>query len=374
MSTQCTVTFVVLLSVVGGLCAPCSPHTCKLPACLCSGSRIPGGLAPENTPQIVLITLTDAATPELNYTFYTKLFNASKTNPNGCPPTFTAFVSHNYTNYFEVQTLHALGHEIADNSITRRNDSSWWKQANATEWENEVGGQLEILKKWGQIPAEDIKGFRAPYLQNGGDTEFKVLSRTLNFTYDTSLPEFTPPHMWPYTLDFESTQECDFPPCPNASYPGFWEIPITKLVDEKGLCNDLASCVKSDSEWLAYMLLKTNFIQHYTSNRAPFHIPLSAAWFMESNFTLNATRRFFNDLVGLKDVWVVTISQAIEWIRKPTQNIDLMEFEPWKCDKEPPVVCADSAVNTCKYGSHYLYTCTTPCPKHYPDYGNPDGN
>ncbi|XP_035674685.1 chitin deacetylase 8-like [Branchiostoma floridae] len=368
----------VLLLAAGGLCAPCTVTECQLPDCHCSGTIVPGNLNPANVPQIVLVTLTDAIRQDLDFDYYSKLFNPNKTNPNGCPPTFTVFVSHPYTNYYEVQTMHSLRHEIADNSITRRGPSSWWAEANSTEWENEVGGMREILAKWAQIPAENVKGFRAPYLQNGGDTEFEVLAATLKLTYDTTRPTrmFMRPPMWPYTLDYDTIQECAIPPCPTASYPGFWEVPIIDLQDENGNpCNELAACAKPESEEAAYLLLKSNFDQHYNSNRAPFHVPLTAAWFETSPDTnFEATRRFFNDIMDMDHVWLVTISQAIEWVRNPTQNDELNEFEPWKCDGEPPAVCDQSAVNTCRYGDDTLITCTTPCPPNYPGYGNPDGN
>ena len=45
----------------------------------------------------------------------------------------------------------------------------------------------KILEIFGQIRADDIKGFRAPYLQAGGDLMFEAMSRC-GVMYDTSLP------------------------------------------------------------------------------------------------------------------------------------------------------------------------------------------
>lgn len=52
-----------------------------------------------------------------------------------------------------------------------------------------------------------------------------------NFTYDLSWPSnikfdgLGP--LYPYTLDYKSTQTCPTiqQPCPKMSYPGLWEIP-----------------------------------------------------------------------------------------------------------------------------------------------------
>ena len=60
----------------------CDPSYCRLPNCFCGGSKIPGGLKAENTPQFVLLTFDDAVNG-LNREFFTKLFS-KRVNPNGC--------------------------------------------------------------------------------------------------------------------------------------------------------------------------------------------------------------------------------------------------------------------------------------------------
>ena len=78
----------------------------------------------------------------------------------------------------------------------------------------EIGGMREILRKWGNVKEEDVKGYRAPYIQVGGNTEFKVL-RDLGFLYESSMPtRIIDEPLWPYTLDYRSTQECVIQPCP----------------------------------------------------------------------------------------------------------------------------------------------------------------
>ena len=61
----------------------CDPSYCRLPNCFCGGSKIPGGLKTENTPQFVLLTFDDAVNG-LNKEFFSKLFS-NRVNPNGCP-------------------------------------------------------------------------------------------------------------------------------------------------------------------------------------------------------------------------------------------------------------------------------------------------
>lgn len=135
----------------------------------------------------------------------------------GCNITATFFVSHKYTDYQMVESLRHWRHEIADHTITHRTPISWWKNATYEEWKNEITGQREILRKFGHIEQETVKGFRAPYLQLGGNNQYKALWDS-KFLYDSSIPT-TQTQMWPYTFDYKSTQECNVkPPCPTGKH------------------------------------------------------------------------------------------------------------------------------------------------------------
>lgn len=193
----------------------CEPSRCKLPDCRCSGTDIPGNLNASNIPQIVMVTFDDAVN-EQNFNFYLKLFNG-KTNPNGCNISGTFFVSHEYTNYVMVNLLYHQGHSMADHSITHRTPISWWKNANYSQWTSEIVGQRTILNKVGFVAVDHVKGVRAPFLQIGGDNEFKMLYDN-KFLFDSSMPTLQRnPPLWPYTFDYRSTQECTIPPCPQGN-------------------------------------------------------------------------------------------------------------------------------------------------------------
>ena len=69
-----------------------------------------------------------------------------------------------YTNYCEVQDLYSQRHEIGDNSISRLLPSSWWANATQEGRREEILGMRDILRKWGNVKAEDVKGYRAPYI------------------------------------------------------------------------------------------------------------------------------------------------------------------------------------------------------------------
>lgn len=98
----------------------CDLTLCAPPDCFCSkdGSIIPGRLEPTQTPQMILLTFDDAINFE-NFDFFTnKLFTANRKNPNGCPIRATFYVSHQFTNYQQVQKMWNDGHEVAVHSIT----------------------------------------------------------------------------------------------------------------------------------------------------------------------------------------------------------------------------------------------------------------
>ena len=99
---------------------PENPSVCQPPHCFCSktGYEIPGGLRPHETPQLVVLTFDDATNGK-TMPIYKRLFAEGKyKNPNGCDVKGTFFISHEWTNYDDVQWLYYQNHELAANSIT----------------------------------------------------------------------------------------------------------------------------------------------------------------------------------------------------------------------------------------------------------------
>lgn len=76
-----------------------------------------GDLPGEEVPQIVLLTFDDAIN-DLNKGLYHDIFEKGRVNPNGCPITATFYVSHEWTDYGQVQNLYADGHEMASHSVS----------------------------------------------------------------------------------------------------------------------------------------------------------------------------------------------------------------------------------------------------------------
>lgn len=76
-----------------------------------------GDLPVETLPQIVLLTFDDSVN-DLNKQLYSDLFEKGRVNPNGCPIGATFYVSHEWTDYSQVQNLYSDGHEIASHTIS----------------------------------------------------------------------------------------------------------------------------------------------------------------------------------------------------------------------------------------------------------------
>lgn len=76
-----------------------------------------GGIPVVQTPQIVLLTFDDAVN-DLNNPLYSDLFENGRKNPNGCPISATFYVSHEWTDYSQVQNLYADGHEMASHTVS----------------------------------------------------------------------------------------------------------------------------------------------------------------------------------------------------------------------------------------------------------------
>ena len=77
---------------------------------------------------------------------YDELFD-EVSNPNDCPAVGTLFISHNYTNYFLVESAYSRGYEAADHTVTHQEPTTYWEQADYTTWKNEIDGQKEILHR-----------------------------------------------------------------------------------------------------------------------------------------------------------------------------------------------------------------------------------
>ncbi|CAH1255718.1 unnamed protein product [Diabrotica balteata] len=347
--------------------AKCRKDVCLLPDCSCGGKDIPGNISVEEVPQIVLMTFDDAVN-DLNKPYYIDIFENGRKNPNGCPISATFYVSHEWTDYSQVQNLYADGHEMASHTVSH----SFGEQFSQKKWTREVAGQREILAAYGGVHLEDVRGMRAPFLSVGGNKMFKMLYDS-NFTYDSSMPIYeNKPPSWPYTLDYKLFHDCMIPPCPTRSYPGVWEVPMVMWQDlNGGRCSMGDACSNPPDADGVFKMLTKNFMRHYTTNRAPFGLFYHAAWFTQPHHK-EGFINFIDSILAKNDVWFLTNWQAIQWVRDPTPMSRLGSFQPFQCNyQNRPKRCNNPKVCNLwhKSGVRYMRTCQ-PCPDIYPWTGN----
>ncbi|XP_014480783.1 PREDICTED: uncharacterized protein LOC106747613 isoform X2 [Dinoponera quadriceps] len=395
----------------------CKPQKCRPPDCWCSedGAGIPGNLTALAVPQMITITFDDAVNAE-NFELYSKIFTDDRKNPNGCPIRGTFYISHQYTNYRDVQYLWNVGHEIAAHSITHRGPEEWWsRNATIEDWFDEMVGMANIIKKYAAVRIGDIKGVRAPFLQVGWNRQYLMMSE-FGFVHDSSIvAPFSDPPLWPYTLDYRPSHPCVRVGqlCPTRSYPGIWELPLNQLLagvsDHRATdgtrsrltagsfvrfcdsvpgenrscrfhsravseqvsqcasiltfgtftqdytCTTVDSCPSDLSGEEIYKMLMLNFKRHYLTNRAPLGLHFHASWFQNPMY-FYAFNKFVDDLLRLDDVFFVTSHQVVEWMRRPTSLSEIEKFTSWQCEKrrlESFEVACDLP-NSCKLPSRVL--------------------
>ncbi|XP_076319463.1 chitin deacetylase 7-like [Tachypleus tridentatus] len=360
----------------------CNTSQCLLPNCFCSsdGTQIPGGLEPEQTPQMVFLTF-DGALNYINYEQYQNVLNETRKNPNGCPIKATFFTAHEYSSYFFVQKLYSDGHEFGVNSVSHRQPEDWWSTASYEDWTEEMVGQREILIKFANLSRDSVLGSRAPFLKPGGNNMATMLF-DYNFAYDSSIavPQVKTP-IWPYTLDYGIPHRCLTKNCPSHSFPGMWEIPLNTMFSEEGISNQCVladQCVLPSDEKLVFDFLNENFLRHYKTNRAPFGLFFYVNWFNDK-VKVKALNEFIDHLLNTyQDVWFVTMQQALQWMSNPVPiNEVTKNYVPWACEKRQP---SCNIPHTCtlpfskdrSYDMRYMQTCEK-CPAYYPWVGNFEG-
>ncbi|XP_014669843.1 PREDICTED: uncharacterized protein LOC106810857 [Priapulus caudatus] len=377
-----------------GCASVCDPSTCRLPDCKCSDAEIPGGFLASEIPQMVLLAWDEALRVEdYNHLLQQILKKVTRQrrreprkNPNGCPAVATFFTSHQFTDYAAVQSLYSEGNEFAAHSITKRTPAAFWAEASDEELAAEYSGQLVQFNNLAGIPPNDIHGIRSAYLQTKGNDYIKLM-RDEGFTYDSSYAtnQMDPPY-WPYTFDYLSSAGCAIPPCVTEPVAGFWEIPLVDWLDTNDtLCENVDSCYFPADKVEALALLRSNFLRHYKSNKAPFTLNLRARWFLNDGYhNLEALQEFLDEIQNNLDVYLVTYSQALAWIKKPVKLSNILSSDVFACKYDDRTPLCEHP-NLCGYynithepndeehpGDRFFQTCAD-CPAAYPWVDNPAG-
>lgn len=304
-------------------------ENCQPPDCSCPRFSYP--MDRKEIPQMVYFGFDDAVNVVMA-SLYDRIFIEERKNPNGCPIKMTLFISHQYTDYKKVKAFYEQGHEIAVHSVTH----------SAIDHEEllreEARQQKENLQKLAGVPANEIIGWRSPFLKPAGNSQPVVL-KELGYEYDITLtysrPHLDVPKPWPHTMDFGWPYRCGVPPCPtSAKVTNFWAVPVVSLMDHKDQypCSFVDGCVvRANDEDEAYKFLMDNFLSYYNTTRTPFGLNMHAAWFY-TRYNLKAMMRFLDDIAKMDDVYVVTVKQMLDWMKRPTPVSDIYSLESWQCN------------------------------------------
>ncbi|ESO95758.1 hypothetical protein LOTGIDRAFT_116769, partial [Lottia gigantea] len=318
---------------------PCDASTCQLPNCKCADTQIPGNMSESDTPMMIMVTFDDSVNIG-NNDYYLKLFDDKRNNPNGCPHRGTFFVSGDASQYHYVRDLYKAGNEISSHSISHRSPTTWWANAGYDGYVKEIEGMSKRLAREGNLPRKAIKGMRVPFLQVGGDGQYQMLE-DYGYQWDSSmvtgnLYQNANPTLWPFTLDYPpSSKHCSLAPCPTKSYPGLWEIPLVRWYgNNKMACAMPDGCTIGPGRKGTLDYLMDNFNRQYKTNKAPLGIFLHASWFRRKSGNFEGLVDFLEKMTHLPDVYVLTVSQVIDWIRHPVPLNRVSELKSWQCSKK----------------------------------------
>ncbi|OUM66285.1 hypothetical protein PIROE2DRAFT_59468 [Piromyces sp. E2] len=371
--------FSVILSVLSVINAvkgyTCDPNTCQLPNCLCPSHLPPGGIDPKEAPQFILLSYDDA----VNDSTFNIIKNMYKgiAHSNGCPVVATHFLQNQYTNYHFAQQLYAQGDEIALHTFYHTKLAS----------QKEIESGRSTISVFGGIPEGDIKGFRAPFLNYNNELLQSV--QNLGLVYDSSTSSVSEDAPWPYTLDNGISDEFD---CQSlgicgsiTGHNGIWEIPIYSTFYTDNRPPDSMDAPYNNGSLLD--VLKANFNYRYNGNRQPMSIAVHAIHCSEPEAKVKVYRDFIKWAIGQKDVYFVTYSQLVEYMRNPVKASDLTGHPAISCSKFStyPInsneICDgidndgtgyidEGLVESCGIGNTYFSTCFG-CPTSEPSIDNP---
>lgn len=344
--------------------AECDPAACLPPGCLCPSTAPPGGLAASLIPQFVLLTFDDCV--ESGTQSLIDDLVSTLENPDGRPLPATYFVSvRNCWETFGAPTDAALlfdvyqaGNEVANHTTTHLTGNG----TSLAGWLQELREAETFFITRAGIPAGHVRGFRAPYAATNDDL-YRALTE-LGYLYDSSL--FEQPlfdfsvstgqdsYVWPHTLDYATPVSCGFFPgnyCPSEAHPGLWTVPLYYLTDPRGQAApgdslyygafdpgaELSGGPALEGEQLL-SILRWNFDQRYSGNRAPFNLYLHASQMTKAS-RRGTLRQFMGEILARPDVWFVTMTGLIEWMQDPVPAHQMAAWYESYCTRYP---CAEA--------------------------------
>ena len=356
----------------------CDVKTCNLDTasapCQCPSRRLGTGMALADIPQFVMLTFDDAVNLPVE-TVLGNLFpdfptrpSSSKKTPivnkaNSCPVRATFFVSHGETDYAMVNRLWKQGHEVAGHSVTHGyGHAAGIKDQPALRWAAEITAGRDLISTLGYVDPMDIRGFRAPNLQPGGQPMYDVMVET-NMTYDSSQVSQSP--VWPFRMDY-ALPSCWVPPCHEHAMTNMWQVPLVQMVGFDGKrCSMIDGCNLGESPKEVIKTLMGNY-KRFAAARVPFPLFLHAPSLQKSQQLAQGFRAFLAILARKPEVHFATVSEVLGWIQKPVARSVFAQEQKRRCEAPKGAPCEPSKCGHTDYmkRSNWLTKCMgAPCPK-----------
>lgn len=354
----------------------CNINNCKIPLCKCPDTQIPGDLAFNQVPMMIVLTFNGILLDE-HLTYLKKILNPIYRNPNRCPIQATFFISDHlanlHTDYCQVQNLFNNNNEIAVGTskytchYTDCNSlGMYFSKWNVDKADKDIFEQKRTISQKAKIHRSFLRGFRVPLMDNQGNSHYKALTKYA-FNYDSSviispddIQKINGLRYWPHTVHFEPNYTCDH--CPtrrtfcgnniNCTFSSLWILPQHYLyLQEKNPCPSLigiesymdrlstTNCFNLNQELTDKILtdiLNYNFKRHYETNKAPYVLNIELSWFkLYGDMLTKALMTFIHDITNnesYKDVYFVQAEKVIEWIQYPTPLHIIANKWLWECD------------------------------------------
>ncbi|XP_028131891.2 chitin deacetylase 8 [Diabrotica virgifera virgifera] len=351
-------------AIANDVAKPCESDSCTIGNnCRCSSQASPLGGNLTEYPQLISLTFDEAVTQHIyDNSWITLLGNIY--NPDDKPISGTFFVPHEYTSYQRVNDLYNFGFEIGVHSITKDFRQNYWRYATLDTLTKEFKGQKQIISTYANIPAEAIIGVRTPQLQLAGNTSIEAYIAS-ELAYDSSWPSLPSRRLFPYTLDYQSTEQCLLgAECPNEAFPGYWILPINDLTSPNGTeCNSLATCGIEGSVDEIAKYLDDQIEGIRSKSRTPINLMINSYWFEQTDTSFDGLRKFLENTVAreAKDTFFVSQKQVLDFIKNPVKISDFKtadapdgaSCEPYTCRLKKGT--EDRNMDAC-----------VPCPDEYP--------
>ena len=302
---------------------------------------------------MVLITFSGIVDNEflkIHSDIFPKSPPGNKRNPNNCPMVSTIFVRGERTDYCVVNRLWAYNHEIGLNGKTQKTEQ-FWLDADESAMVKETFSLREDLNKKSKIPIDEITGSRTPFYV--GNKHYYSSLEEFKFEYDSSIivgslteEHDKMPSTFPYTMGNVIGTKDDDPSsefkcsggrpdlCPKDEYEYLWQVPVQfSYLEGGGKCKDLAVCTNATEigEAGIQQFLKTNFERH-KSKGIPYMINFNIQHMKtQSENYVEGLNLFLEDLSKEENTWVITLHQALEWMKNPTDLSNVNKFPAWGC-------------------------------------------